>query len=503
MPCAAAANQPQRVQGLLTYAIVDILSRASRPITYGELAYLVRQRYPQWGRTTGPTPVVEGLAQDRVVLGVQRWADRSRQRWQKIDSHLLSVNEGSVEGLTPGSIVALHPPIDQPNAAAVLGYAELTDCNLLDSDAKLVKYNGVRIPRMDALPVGGMFEMARTDYGSLRLKLGVDPQPLHTISSVLPSPLAGEGPGAREDGAADAVADSAAKASLQALAAQLKAALAQHGSLCEFVDDPNSAGWVVQMRDGKLNLLSKDAAQIRGKTPPETPRFTVAASGSGDDTAADIVRQMTQIARAQNLLKLSDVEQSQADTGARRGLGDDPSRLNVQLKLLRYKGRSDPTGEEVHLDKGPLTLHPGDYVGWRMTNLGRSDVAVSLLYIDAGFGIHALFPRPGSGTDNMLTKGGGTFSTKSYKITADPSGTEHVVLIAVPRRAEQQSPDFSFLEQPALEKVLDRGDNSAMNSPLGRLLLNAMYGEGGSRGMDTAETVESRLMLQTWRVSAE
>ena len=270
MPYGGETHQPQRVQGLLTYAIVDILSRASRPITYGELANLVRQRYPQWGRTTGPTPVVEGLAQDRVVLGVQRWTDRSRQRWQKLDSRLLSVNEGSVEGMTPGSIVALHPPIDQPNAAAVLGYAELTDCNLLDSDAKFAKYNGARIPRMDALPAGGTFEIIRTDFGSLRVKLGVDPQPLHTVASP----------------AADAAADAAATASLHSLAAPLKVALAQHGSLCEFVDDPNSAAWVVQKRDGKLNLLSKDAAQIRGKTPPEAPRFSVAAN----DTASDIVR---------------------------------------------------------------------------------------------------------------------------------------------------------------------------------------------------------------------
>ena len=44
MPCAAESNQSQSVQGLLSYAIVDILSRTARPITYGELANLVRDR---------------------------------------------------------------------------------------------------------------------------------------------------------------------------------------------------------------------------------------------------------------------------------------------------------------------------------------------------------------------------------------------------------------------------------------------------------------------------
>ncbi len=93
MPCNADQNQTQRVQGLLSYAIVDILTHASRPITYGELADLIRQRYAQWGRTAGPTPVVEGLARDREVLGVTRWPGRSRRQWRKDESGELSLNE--------------------------------------------------------------------------------------------------------------------------------------------------------------------------------------------------------------------------------------------------------------------------------------------------------------------------------------------------------------------------------------------------------------------------
>jgi len=485
MPIAAEAGQPQRPQGLLTYAIVDILSRASRPITYGELANLIRQRYPQWGRTTGPTPVVEGLAQDRVVLGVQRWPGRSRQRWRKDDGGELTVNEGSVEGLTPGSILALYPSIDQPNSETVLGYAKARNCELLESDVVLTKHGDLPLARKSALPEGGCFEVVWTDYGSLRLKLGVDPRPVHADSSS-PSGSADAGDGPNGD-------------ALRKLASELKVALKDEGSLCEFADDPRTAQWLIQIRDGKLNLMSKDAADIRGKLPPESPRFSI----SNDGAAAEIALAMTRIARAQNLLNLTKAEQDAGGPDA-RGAADDSSRPNVELKMLRFKNKADRQGTEIDLAHGPLVLLPGDYVGWRMTNLGKFDVAVSLLYIDAGFGIHSVYPRAGSGTDNLLTKNGGTHATIPAKITADPVGNEHIVLVAVPRQAGSQPPDFSFLEQQTLPKARGVGEeNPGLGSPLGQLLKNAMYGEGGTRGMDSSDAVESRLMLQSWRVSSD
>ena len=135
-------------------------------------------------------------------------------------------------------------------------------------------------------------------------------------------------------------------------------------------------------------------------------------------------------------------------------------------------GYAEVNGVRLHYVVGgkgdPLVLLPGDYVGWRMTNLGKSDVAVSLLYIDAGFGIHAIYPRAGSGTDNMLTKNGGTHATAPAKITANPVGNEHVVLIAAPRQAGQQSPDFSFLEQQTLPKARGNGETGRPNAERGR-----------------------------------
>ena len=109
---------------------------------------------------------------------------------------------------------------------------------------------------------------------------------------------------------------------------------------------------------------------------------------------------------------------------------------------------------------------------------------------------------PGWGrADNMLTRKVGRFTTKPARVTANPAGGEHVVLIAVPRKPQQQSPDFSCFEQETLTRA--RGgseENATLDSPLGKLLQNAMFGHGGMRGLDTADTAESQLLMQSWRV---
>jgi hypothetical protein len=484
MPLDDVAPSQQKPQGLLTYAIVDVLSRASQHITYAELANLVRQRYPQWGRTTGPTPVVEGMGQTAEVLGVKRWPGRSREQWQKSSAGELTINEGQVQGMMPGSIVALYPAIDKPDAKKLLGYAQVGDSTLMDSNIKLTKYNNVNEVRKAALPDGGRFEVVRRDYGSLRTKLGVDLQP------------AGSDASGKASTAASANVDR-----LRELAKQLKQACLEEDSLCEFADNANDARWLVQLRDGKLVLISKDAAQIRGELPEEAASFRVPEN----DSAAEIMRDMTRIGRAQNLLNLTSAQQAPSAGGQSTTTSqDDLLRPNIELKMLRYQSKTDANPTEIDFRKGPLELAPGDYVGWRMTNAGKIDAAVTLLYVDAGFGVKAVFPRAGAGTDNMLTKTGGKYTTRPAKITANPAGGEHVVLIAVPRQPQQQATDFSCLEQETLVKARGGEDeNPALQSPLGKLLQNAMYGHGGTRGLDTDDTTESVMMLQSWRVLPE
>ncbi len=393
MPCGEIDNGQQRVQGLLTYAIVDILSRAAQRITYAELADLVRQRYPQWGRTTGPTPLIEGLGQTAEVLGVRRWPGRARQQWEKRDGSECSINAGQVQGITPGTIVALSPAIDHSGTATLLGYAKVTDVSLMEASIKPCSFHNVREVKKTALPDGGRFEVAWTDYGSLRTKLGIDLHPVQAADS------------ANDKKSTEASATELRQNGMtqfdrmSRLAVEMKKACAQEDSLCDFVEDVEAARWRVQLRDNRLVLLSHDAAQIRGALPEEAAAFPIAEQ----ESIAQIMRGMNRIARAQNLLKLTWAQQNIV-SGESPSITsqDDFLRPNVELKTLRFQSRADVNPMEIDFTKGPLELKPGDFIGWRMTNLGNVDVAVSLLYIDAGFGIKAIFPRAGAGTDNML-----------------------------------------------------------------------------------------------------
>jgi hypothetical protein len=75
----------------------------------------------------------------------------------------------------------------------------------------------------------------------------------------------------------------------------------------------------------------------------------------------------------------------------------------------------------------------------------------------------------------------------------DVDGQEHLVVIAV--RGQGQPIDFTLLAQPKLPVA--RGDdvNRSLKSPLGRLLARGMFGEGRSRGLDSADVEDCRMTL--------
>ena len=63
--------------GLLTHTVCRVLMQAHTPLTYRELAQQVHAYYVRH-REGCPTPLVEGLDQDREVLGERVWRGRSR-----------------------------------------------------------------------------------------------------------------------------------------------------------------------------------------------------------------------------------------------------------------------------------------------------------------------------------------------------------------------------------------------------------------------------------------
>lgn len=169
------------------------------------------------------------------------------------------------------------------------------------------------------------------------------------------------------------------------------------------------------------------------------------------------------------------------------------SSVDVALELLRYEDGADAAGKTVE-HKGPgRRLYSGDQIAFRLQNPTRHTVDVTLLFIDSGYGVTALFPEPGTIDDNRLGPGQ-TVVLPRVEVTADTVGAEQIVAIAVKAGRERQ--DFSCLEQPTLALARDAG--GGFSSPLGMLLKSALYGEGGTRGLARSEFDHHAVRLLPW-----
>lgn len=92
----------------------------------------------------------------------------------------------------------------------------------------------------------------------------------------------------------------------------------------------------------------------------------------------------------------------------------------------------------------------GDIVELKVRNSGRVALDLTALYIDAGYGISALYPYP-RGSSNRLEPGDS--DTVIARINATTTGHERLLLIAVQAHSQGEHRDFSFLEQPRLERT--------------------------------------------------
>lgn len=96
--------------GLLTYCLNSVLSRTEGDLSYQELGKRIHLEYINLGRTSGPTPLVEGADIARSVLGNDT-IHRSLIT-VTLDARMrkLKVDAGQLQGITSNSILAVYPP---------------------------------------------------------------------------------------------------------------------------------------------------------------------------------------------------------------------------------------------------------------------------------------------------------------------------------------------------------------------------------------------------------
>lgn len=457
--------------GMLTYTICEILNSSSRVPTYEVLVRKLWARYLAWSHPY-PTPFLDATDPQRIVLGGQSEPSVYRLS-KKIRDDRYEIDAGALHGLTKGSILAVYPGDDVAGDRRPLGHVKIVAEDLSRSEVAPCDYRDMPADGAMAFPIGCVLELVYVDYGDgndLRIPLAID----HSAST-----------------------DEGVKSRLVALEEQLSKRAVDAHSPFVLTKSIGDAAWIIQPRVAGVELLPRFAGETTrdGQLPISLPRFPVV----GVDLAEVVNEYLLKVFRATNLGRLAGIESQSRPM--------DDQQVSVKLEMLRCKDKNDRKGIPIGVEEGRPRLEPGEYVTWRVTNLGRAAVDITLLYIDTGWGIESLFPRPTSvGADNRLNEKQ-SFTTPPIRVTReenDQSGQEQVILISV--EAEGPQIDFRWLAQPTIAAAREisettRGAN-ATPSPFERLLEFATYADGANeaatRGLDTREARKYRIAGVSW-----
>lgn len=449
------------VHGMLTYTIAKTLALAEGKFTYRQLADRVLTIYRALG-VTQPTPFIEGSALDRVVLGKEMGDARSSFFLTgETTSRGHVMNAGTLQGLRPGTILDVFPPAGLADSGKSIGYVKVAQVDAVASIVAPIKYEGRAAPRDEDLGAESRCRIVQEEFGL---------PPIHvTVQNVDP-----------KSGAAVVCAKDAVPRSISAT---LKT-LGERG-LADAVYKVEDADWLLRV-NGKQAVLIPATGWQTGRGSGKPPSFAV--GDPADEKAFPIALRdrLARIARALRLIRIAAGEES----GSAR-----PGATRVTAELLRYDSPESGKATPVMPAAAGRVLRSGDTIAFRLANPSDHPIDVTLMFVDSGYGIQAIFPEPGTVEDNRLFPGQERITPK-VTVTADTVGAEQVVAIAV--KASRERVDFSCLQQEALEQT--RGTRALGESPLGNLLVEAMFGEGGgTRGLKRAPLPFYNTVVIPWQ----
>jgi hypothetical protein len=476
--------------GVLTFTLCKLLveqaaEKGGTPLTYRELGQRIQAQYIAWGRLNGPTPFVDAAPADidREVLGNIVHVGRSRIVLSGNPADGWTINVGRLHGMTKDSVLAVYAADASTRTAKSLGHVVVTESRVTDSTVAPVAFGGMSEP--STLPKRGVCNLTKLDYGELRIAVGVDKDKSDkTVTS------------------ADVLSQTSRDRLLK-LEAGLNQQANEKDALFRIVPTLAEAKWILHFRGPDLLLLPADAAQVPVSKP--LPRGTPSIRVTDGQTAKDLVAPLAAIARAQNLISVaqSTRHESSAVSSEVEADSDAP---RIRVELVKCNGKNDKVGQLVPLKGSELALRPGDWIAFRITNVGRGPVDFTLLFVDSQFGITPIYPtRFGvsnrlEGSDNPQAR---PFQTRAYRVNDKTLGHEHLVAIAVPSTSPDEHADFTFLAQNEVgsqQRSADASTARSFDSPIGRLLRHAMFADGGKRGLDDHEAAQHDAQLLSWDV---
>ncbi|MDP6447739.1 MAG: hypothetical protein QF805_28335, partial [Pirellulaceae bacterium] len=441
-------------RGLLTFTIARTLLASRGSITYRELTQRVHSHYVAGLGRLGPTPLIEGNGQDRLVLGDGTERPSASFILSTRDDVVWTINAGKLHGAWRGSVFSVHPPPGQQDSDAPLGHVRVTTAQLARSDVKPIAFDGV--PRNGDLPLGAECRPVALAQAAVSLRVGVSA--------------------------------TANEEQSKSLAVSLKAISAELSSI-SVVEDSSRAEWIVGVDESGRAAL----APVAGWPFGSSDSGVAVGPGGVAESREWMAESLGRIARATGLLKVCGAR-------SRRSPLASSSACIVSAALKHHDESND---RKLEWSTQGLRLNDKDVVILEVTNRSRFAVDYSVLFVDSQFGVHVLFPEPGLVVDNRIAPGQ-TANVGPLEIDGSTLGIEHLVVIA--SRAEGLPLDWSWLAQSALESSTTRAGAAQLSfeSELGALLHDSMFtGASANRGLRVikADAVATRVI--TWQTNGK
>jgi hypothetical protein len=433
------AGDPERKSyGLFGYSIAEALS-AVDGITYRQLSQYILQRYSAQNIFT-PTPLFTGSQLDAPVFGSQAVAGGVRQWPLAVAKQGITVRAGLLSQLNVGTqLLVLANPLAPSNQA--LGTLRVEKAEM--TSATLVPVADGGKPALDPATI-----------------------PKEAVARLVQPAT----PGARLRVIAPAGGKPAADAEAATKAVQALQQAERSGIEVQWVKPGEAHDLRLVVEDGQL-WLAPPTGQFYASGPNKTHSIRI----QQPEFQKKLAESLQYIGRAQNLLRIASALQ---DAPGQRALA-------VEATLTPPKGAA----RKLSFDNPPQ-LSDGDLVKLTLRNPGKTAIDLTALYIDASYGISALYPQPGS--SNRIEAGG--TETIEIRINAETTGVERLLLIAVEARSQGERSDFSFLQQNRLERT--RGGGTDMTALLSEAGFGPPAGQAtrGVSAIPAAERTDMRVL---------
>ncbi len=485
MPWPSPPRTDDNVYGLLSYFLAGILEQSEGTMTYRDLARRLVGHYRADRGSRGPTPLFDGDL-DREVLGtdlgprVPIYLDRTAEG--------VRLSAGAMVGLTPGTILAVHPP----GGAALeegdeLGHVRVTAVTPLSAEVESIAFGeDVAGKTLPAVPLAEFPDAARCrivvrDLGDMAVTVFLAGRDDDTVLF------------ARLEQAVNALPEDVAE-------------------LVRVIDDPAQAEWVLRVagpETARREFVIDDVAQpqiflLAGSGREEAPATKEPAALKEQVPARE--DQATAEAR-RRVYQRYDFRDADRLAGA---LGADLLKIFAWQNIWRMAPaleenvQGDIEFEVVVLDSpepadddAPAAtaaghvLRPGTRIELRLANRGHWDQWVTLLNLDGNYGIQQLISVSIPAQKDLQPLQG--------DITDASFGPQGFVLMSVGVREHRHRPNYDFLVQESLGGATRGRTRQVPQNPFERLMQSiAGASDESVRSFAPRAPTTPRVQAWTW-----